>query len=302
MSSDVTIDVDNNVIDNKVTDEHVTVLNGSNYYRPNYHADRLINVPCEQYKLKGPVIKHEMDLDESMDTGELDISTESELSSSTSPFTAASKSRRRRTAFTSEQLLDLEKEFHSKKYLSLTERSQIAALLRLSEVQVKIWFQNRRAKWKRVKAGVVTSSVHTPGGCGMSAVGENRVDGGNNERGDVHKTKIVVPIPVHVSRVAYRSQVQQLERSSRGQESLKMASSESWGTMNRPLPTPNMGVTVRQNMPMEPFTSPHFSLIDKGSLLYQSSRYVLDGREDPDETNSKERGFRRCNVISRVQT
>jgi hypothetical protein len=46
------------------------------------------------------------------------------------------KVRRRRTAFTSEQLLELEKEFHSKKYLSLSERSQIAHSLRLSEVQV----------------------------------------------------------------------------------------------------------------------------------------------------------------------
>uniref|UniRef100_T1GHB5 Homeobox domain-containing protein n=1 Tax=Megaselia scalaris TaxID=36166 RepID=T1GHB5_MEGSC len=46
-----------------------------------------------------------------------------------------SKSRRRRTAFTSEQLLELEREFHAKKYLSLTERSQIATTLKLSEVQ-----------------------------------------------------------------------------------------------------------------------------------------------------------------------
>lgn len=62
------------------------------------------------------------------------------------------KPRRRRTAFTSEQLLELEKEFHSKKYLSLSERSSIARSLGLSEVQIKIWFQNRRAKWKRMKA------------------------------------------------------------------------------------------------------------------------------------------------------
>ena len=59
--------------------------------------------------------------------------------------------RRRRTAFTSEQLLELEKQFHNRKYLSLSERSSIARHLRLSEVQIKIWFQNRRAKWKRVK-------------------------------------------------------------------------------------------------------------------------------------------------------
>lgn len=52
----------------------------------------------------------------------------------------SSKSRRRRTAFTSEQLLELEREFHAKKYLSLTERSQIATTLKLSEVQVNITF------------------------------------------------------------------------------------------------------------------------------------------------------------------
>lgn len=50
--------------------------------------------------------------------------------------TGGNKARRRRTAFTSEQLLELEREFHAKKYLSLTERSHIAHALKLSEVQV----------------------------------------------------------------------------------------------------------------------------------------------------------------------
>lgn len=49
------------------------------------------------------------------------------------------KSRRRRTAFTSDQLLELEREFQAKKYLSLTERSEIANTLKLSEVQVMIF-------------------------------------------------------------------------------------------------------------------------------------------------------------------
>ncbi len=61
--------------------------------------------------------------------------------------------RRKRTAFTNEQLIELEAEFQQRKYLSLVERSQIAQTLNLSEIQVKIWWQNRRAKWKRIKAG-----------------------------------------------------------------------------------------------------------------------------------------------------
>ncbi|CAB1318777.1 unnamed protein product [Coregonus sp. 'balchen'] len=58
------------------------------------------------------------------------------------------KSRRVRTAFTLDQLHILEHSFHSSHYLSVFERYAIALMLRLTETQVKIWFQNRRTKWK----------------------------------------------------------------------------------------------------------------------------------------------------------
>ena len=57
--------------------------------------------------------------------------------------------RRRRTAFTSSQLKFLERSFHERKYLSISERNNLAKWLKLSDTQVKTWFQNRRTKWKK---------------------------------------------------------------------------------------------------------------------------------------------------------
>ncbi|XP_052129698.1 homeobox protein slou [Frankliniella occidentalis] len=77
---------------------------------------------------------------------------------SSSKSSGGGKARRARTAFTYEQLVALENKFKTTRYLSVCERLNLALSLSLTETQVKIWFQNRRTKWKKQNPGMDVNS------------------------------------------------------------------------------------------------------------------------------------------------
>ncbi|XP_073430852.1 homeobox protein Nkx-3.2 [Dendrobates tinctorius] len=59
------------------------------------------------------------------------------------------RKKRSRAAFSHAQVFELERRFNHQRYLSGPERADLATSLKLTETQVKIWFQNRRYKTKR---------------------------------------------------------------------------------------------------------------------------------------------------------
>ncbi|KAL7862657.1 hypothetical protein SRHO_G00116410 [Serrasalmus rhombeus] len=80
------------------------------------------------------------------------------------PLTARGKPRRgmlRRAVFSDVQRKALERMFQKQKYISKPDRKKLAAKLGLKDSQVKIWFQNRRMKWRNSKERELLSS----GGC-----------------------------------------------------------------------------------------------------------------------------------------
>ncbi|XP_056425460.1 homeobox protein CDX-1 [Hyla sarda] len=81
-----------------------------------------------------------------------------------------------RVVYTDHQRLELEKEFHYSRYITIRRKAELAATLSLTERQVKIWFQNRRAKERKVnkkkmqqQSQQATTTTPTPPAVGTTA-------------------------------------------------------------------------------------------------------------------------------------
>ncbi|EGI63975.1 Homeobox protein Nkx-3.2 [Acromyrmex echinatior] len=123
------------------------------------HFETLGNLTAYQ-SVKEPETSHRQQ-DEALDMSKnkyLDEAEDDAYESQNSGQSLQNRKKRSRAAFSHAQVYELERRFAAQKYLSGPERADLARGLKLTETQVKIWFQNRRYKTKRRQQQALVNS------------------------------------------------------------------------------------------------------------------------------------------------
>ncbi|XP_070164240.1 homeobox protein Nkx-2.5 [Polyergus mexicanus] len=116
-----------------------------------HHLETLENLTAYQ-PVKEPMETSHRQQDEALDMSKnkyLDEVEDDAYETQNSGQSLQNRKKRSRAAFSHAQVYELERRFAAQKYLSGPERADLARGLKLTETQVKIWFQNRRYKTKR---------------------------------------------------------------------------------------------------------------------------------------------------------
>jgi len=100
------------------------------------------------------------------------------------------KKKHTRPTFSGQQIFALEKTFEQTKYLAGPERAKLAYALGMTESQVKVWFQNRRTKWrKRHAAEMATAKRRQDGGDNVEGDLGDHSESEDDEEGEAEKTR-----------------------------------------------------------------------------------------------------------------
>ncbi|XP_033209220.1 homeobox protein bagpipe [Belonocnema kinseyi] len=132
---------------------HANLSNFGNLPQMNHsfkHVDNFGNVIPYQESKEARFSQRQQD--EALDMSKskyLDDMEEEIYESQSHSSSLQGRKKRSRAAFSHAQVYELERRFAAQKYLSGPERADLARGLKLTETQVKIWFQNRRYKTKR---------------------------------------------------------------------------------------------------------------------------------------------------------